>query len=239
MAKILQYLECPQYLRKYLFPIQKDLQFAGQLCDFSFRLMIKSNFILFLGLLNPLDTFHHLKINDICNYREGVVVKKTLKEGKGSFVNIGLNKDIQIDKCLTPNIRVTVKFDAENFDKTKKPKGIAVSPFAPRTEAGLYWGYNLRTAKSLSAVFNESPFQGGYDLTIGTSERGSNIDKTLKHIPKQFNHLLIVFGGLKGLEASLESDESLSNVNNPKDLFDYYLNTCPDQGSNTIRTEVK
>lgn len=166
------------------------------------------------------------------------MIKKTLKEGKGSFVSIGLNKDIQIDKCLSPNTRVTVKFDAENFDKIKKPKGIAVSPFAPRTEAGLYWGYNLRIAKSLSAVFNESPFQGGYDLTIGTSERGSNIDKTLKRIPKQFNHLLIVFGGLKGLEASLESDESLSNVNDPKDLFDYYLNTCPDQGSNTIRTEV-
>ena len=29
MIRILQYLECPQYLRKYLFPIQKDLQFAG------------------------------------------------------------------------------------------------------------------------------------------------------------------------------------------------------------------
>lgn len=44
LGRILQYLECPQYLRKYLFPIHKDLQFAG--------------------LLNPLDAPHHLRQKD-------------------------------------------------------------------------------------------------------------------------------------------------------------------------------
>ena len=29
MARILQYLECPQYLRKAFFPIQAPLKFAG------------------------------------------------------------------------------------------------------------------------------------------------------------------------------------------------------------------
>ena len=29
MARILQYLECPQYLRKSFFPQHKDLQYAG------------------------------------------------------------------------------------------------------------------------------------------------------------------------------------------------------------------
>ena len=29
MARILQYLECPQYLRKSFFPKHKDLQYAG------------------------------------------------------------------------------------------------------------------------------------------------------------------------------------------------------------------
>ena len=50
-------------------------------------------------------------------------------------------------------------------------------------------------------------------------------------------HLLIVFGGLGGLEVSLESDESLAE-SDPSVLFDHYLNTCPTQGSRTIRTEV-
>lgn len=51
-----------------------------------------------------------------------------------------------------------------------------------------------------------------------------------------YRHLLIVFGGLQGLEVALENDEVL-NVDDPKLLFDYYLNTLPGQGSRTIRTE--
>lgn len=51
-------------------------------------------------------------------------------------------------------------------------------------------------------------------------------------------HLLVVFGGLHGLEASVEADTNL-DVTDPSVLFDLYLNTCPSQGSRTIRTEVK
>ena len=51
-----------------------------------------------------------------------------------------------------------------------------------------------------------------------------------------FRHLLVVFGGLKGLETSLESDETLP-ANDPSLVFDHYVNTCPGQGSGTIRTE--
>ena len=49
-------------------------------------------------------------------------------------------------------------------------------------------------------------------------------------------HLLIVFGGLKGLEYSLECDEGLQ-VNDVNLLFHHYVNMCPQQGSRTIRTE--
>jgi hypothetical protein len=49
---------------------------------------------------------------------------------------------------------------------------------------------------------------------------------------------LIVFGGLAGLESALEGDDSL-DVADARDLFDAYLNTCPSQGSRTIRTEVR
>lgn len=51
-----------------------------------------------------------------------------------------------------------------------------------------------------------------------------------------FKHLLVVFGGLQGLEASLDADQNLE-VTDPSVLFDLYLNTCPGQGSRTIRTE--
>ena len=51
------------------------------------------------------------------------------------------------------------------------------------------------------------------------------------------SHLLVVFGGLAGLEAVVDADENL-HVNDASLLFHHYLNTCPGQGSNTIRTEV-
>jgi len=52
-----------------------------------------------------------------------------------------------------------------------------------------------------------------------------------------FRHVLVVFGGVRGLEASLEADENL-DVDDPSLLFQHYLNACPSQGSKTIRTEV-
>ncbi|KTG37557.1 hypothetical protein cypCar_00011133 [Cyprinus carpio] len=88
------------------------------------------------------------------------------------------------------------------------------------------------------AVFTECPYKDGYDLTVGTSERGNSADHiTLppfknKSMIKMFFNLNIHFG----LEASVDADENL-NVADPGVLFDLYLNTCPGQGSRTIRTE--
>ncbi|XP_013389564.1 putative methyltransferase C9orf114 [Lingula anatina] len=212
LARILQYLECPQYLRKSLFPQHTDLQYAG--------------------LLNPLDCPHHMRAEDECNYREGVVLDKPVKEGKGSYVNIGLKKECQVDLQLQTGVRVTVKLKSTQSDK-KTLKGKVVPPSVPRQKEDLYWGYSVRLADSLSSVFTESPYDGGYDLMIGTSERGENVD-TLKM--KDFRHLLIVYGGVQGLEASLEVDTKL-DIEDPSLLFDHYLNTCPGQGSRTIRTE--
>ena len=47
--------------------------------------------------------------SDEAEYREGVVLNKPVKEGRGSFVNVGLLKEIQIDRCLDAGLRVTVK----------------------------------------------------------------------------------------------------------------------------------
>ncbi|XP_057317313.1 putative methyltransferase C9orf114 [Hydractinia symbiolongicarpus] len=215
-ARILQYLECPQYLRKYFFPVHQDLKYAG--------------------ILNPLDCPHHMRIDDIVPYREGVTLDRPVKEGGGSFVNVGMRKELRIDKHLKPNVRVTVKLDqldAESIEKKKFLSGKVVPPSTPRTEDGRYWGYNVRIADSFGAVFTQSPYRDGYDLTLGTSDKGTLVDDL--DLPA-FNHLLIVFGGLKGLEASLESDETLYETDIEL-LFDCYVNACPNQGSRTIRTE--
>ncbi|CAL8139985.1 unnamed protein product [Orchesella dallaii] len=223
MARILQFLECPQYLRKLLFPIHPDLQFAG--------------------IIPPLDLPHHLRRNEALPYREGVVSsRKPVKEFGGgksySLVNVGLDRDCRVPKKLPEGVRVTIKFDDSSptyILKSKgKLKGTAVSPREPKKEANLYWGYSVRIAKSLSKVFSECPFPGGsYDVTVGTSEKGFE-SRSMK--PKAFNNMLIVFGGVQGLEYALENDEEVEE-NDVRKLFHYYVNTCPTQGSRTIRSE--
>lgn len=52
----------------------------------------------------------------------------------------------------------------------------------------------------------------------------------------EFKHIIIVFGGVKGLEESVASDNSIDNED-PSVLFNHYINVCPKQGSRTIRTE--
>jgi predicted SPOUT superfamily RNA methylase MTH1 len=78
LARILQYCECPQYLRRKFFLMHPDLQFAG--------------------LLPPLDMPHHLRRNDVMAYREGVVTDEEVKSGEkgGSLVDCGVpNRLIQ------------------------------------------------------------------------------------------------------------------------------------------------
>jgi predicted SPOUT superfamily RNA methylase MTH1 len=51
-------------------------------------------------------------------------------------------------------------------------------------------------------------------------------------------HILVVFGGVAGIEDVVANDSGLTQDSaEAPSLFDWYLNTCPAQGSNTIRTE--
>ncbi|XP_068609226.1 uncharacterized protein [Brachionichthys hirsutus] len=213
LARILQFLECPQYLRKCFFPKHQDLQYAG--------------------LLNPLDSPHHMRMDDESEYREGIVLDRPAKQGQGSLVNCGMRKEVRIDKQLRSGLRVTVWLNESENREKKVYRGVVVPPQTPRTRGGLYWGYSVRLASCLSAVFSESPYEEGYDVTVGTSERGGDVDPVA--LPP-FRHLLVVFGGVQGLEAGVDADPNL-DVADPSLLFDLYLNTCPGQGSRTIRTE--
>jgi len=229
LARILQFLECPQYLRKAFFPIHPDLKYAG--------------------VLNPTDMPHHFRIDEVSKYREGVVTKTNSKT-KSVIVDVGLKKDCHVSdptNKLSEGLRVTVELDLASEEKNLI-QGKVVAPSTPRTRKGLYWGYNVRLVEKLSQVFTKSPFKGGYDLTLGTSERGDNIDNCQQlskpsqiNEPTQkdtFRHLLVVLGGVKGLEWAVENDDQLKGeVSDPSKLFDIYLNTCPNQGSRTIRTE--
>lgn len=236
LTHILSYLETPPYLRKHLFPIHPDFRLAGA--------------------LPSLDMPHHLREKDWCSYREGVTKQEiTLKKEKKiwrippghSYVDTGLSMRVFLPVTIPPNTRVTVK-----FKDREKPLEIpgnellaeAVDPAAPREESGYYWGYSVRSASSLSAVLTECPFDGGYDVTFGTSERGVslstlNYPNSESHAVPEFRHMMLVFGGVAGLEVAVKADKELQSlgVESPEALFDHWVNLCPGQGSRTIRTE--
>ncbi|KAM5569322.1 hypothetical protein ABKV19_016707 [Rosa sericea] len=214
LIRILRYLETPQYLRKALFP--------------------KHNSLRFVGLLPPLDAPHHLRKHEWGAFREGVTLKERSPDGVGTLVDVGLSKNVIIDQVLDPGTRVTVAMgDSWNLDADISRQ--VVSSSKPREEAGMYWGYKVRYASNITSVMTECPYEGGYDHLIGTSEHGQIINSSDLNIPT-FRHLLIAFGGLAGLEESIEEDHNLK-AKNVREVFNIYLNTCPHQGSRTIRTE--
>ena len=237
LAHILSYLETPPNLRKDLFPLHPDLRLAGS--------------------LPSLDMPHHLRKDEWCQYREGVTKseiprrreKKAWRTPPGhTYVETGLQMRVFVSAVISPETRVTVRFKDGMMPEEVPGNELlaeAVAPSAPREEAGYYWGYSVRSASCLSAVLTECPFDGGYDLLIGTSERGVPIssldspDKSSSHSIPEFAHIMIVFGGVAGLEVAVKADKELGTlgVTSPESLFDHWVNLCPGQGSRTIRTE--
>ena len=111
----------------------------------------------YAGVLNPTDMPHHLRAYEESAYREGIVLDKKSEKG-ASIASIGLRKDCELDKTdLEAGLRVTVKILSES---KKVIKGKVVPPSTPREELGLYWGYSVRFAPTLTSVFTKSPFKG-------------------------------------------------------------------------------
>ena len=56
--------------------------------------MIFSVLLVFVrtGLLNPLDSPHHMRMTDDSPFREGVVLNKPVKPNQGSYADVGLMK---------------------------------------------------------------------------------------------------------------------------------------------------
>ena len=175
MARLLQYLECPQYLRKHIFPVHNDLRHVG--------------------LLAPLDAPHHLRIEEACEYREAVVVAPGASAGGGkgggadggsggadangkgggaggegdgggeagatsSTVYTGLRKELKIGHALPIGTRVTVRMPAAGSSNARA--ATVVPPREPRASRHVL-GYEVRLAKGLGAIWSECPYEGGYD----------------------------------------------------------------------------
>jgi hypothetical protein len=208
IATLLAYMETPQYLRKRLFKLRPELQYAG--------------------ILPPLRTPHHplnrkMKNLKIGEYREGATLSRT-KEG--TLIDIGVEQPALIpNKQLPIEKRFTVKI-------TKVEKHVEVEP-ANREDVPTYWGYMVTVERHPLGKFMQNR---GFDLTVATSKRGvpfANVAEEMAEKWKKANHILVAFGApTRGLYEIVENEGfSLDNI------VDFVVNTVPRQGTETIRTE--
>jgi predicted SPOUT superfamily RNA methylase MTH1 len=191
------------------------------------------------------------------------------KESPSTLVDCGFEHPVRVSVFIPPNQRMTLKFADEdpppNWPHLTKAEieNLDVEPTdpnAPREEGGYYWGYGTRRANSLSAIYTECPYEVngeiGYDCSIGTSERGVSLSdiiplshklsssssvKAPAQLPSRYRHLLVIFGGVAGLEPAVVNDPELGAKGFTKEkaheAFDYWVNLVPGQGSRTIRLE--
>ena len=208
IVTLLTYMETPQYLRKRLFEIEQKLRYAG--------------------ILPPLRTPHH-PLNrkaenlHVGEYREGATLSRT-KEG--TLVDIGVENPAllretrwALDKRLTLQI----------ISAGERVEVQTVS----RDEIPYYWGYTV-TVENHS--FRRLVQSGEFDLTIATSKLGDAFSEVAEGMAGKWgnaNRILVAFGApARGLYEIIK--EEGANLN---DFADFVVNTVPEQGTETVRTE--
>ena len=208
VSTLLRYLETPQYLRKRLFKLSPDLQYAG--------------------ILPPLRTPHHplnrqIKGLRVGEFREGVALSG---KDEQTLVDIGVEQPASIrNKNIAVGKRVTVKI-------VKVGKVVEVE-LANRDEAPFYWGYTVTVeSHPLGNILRKRNF----DLAVATSRYGTpfaNVAGEFVERWKAANTILVAFGApSQGLGDIVKREGRRLS-----ELVDFVVNTVPMQGTETVRTE--
>jgi hypothetical protein len=207
ITSLLSYMETPQYLRRKLFKLEPQLQYAG--------------------ILPPLRTPHHpltrtakdLKVGD---HREGVVLSKTRD---GALVDIGFEEPALLaGRQFTVGKRITLRIT--------KVGGPVEAAIANPREIKDYWGYTVSEAISMRRVVES----GNWDLKIATSKKGDPFERISKRLAESWReakNILLLFGApTRGLiEIARDEGTRLDEIT------DFVVNTIPNQGTETVRTE--
>ena len=203
IEKMLSYIETPQYLRRLVFKIDPDLQYAGT--------------------LPPLRTPSHpdKQSPSAGLLREGVVVQS----GTTSMVEAGFHNLVRVKSNLPISDRITIRLtriSPELEGEIAEPSGLTI-----------YWGFRVaRGNVSLSEIVRNRKF----DLTISTSRKGTDVREITPELREKWvssKRPLIVFGSPNDGVPEILARSGM----NVSDAMDFDLNTIPDQGVETVRTE--
>ncbi len=209
VSLLLRYLETPQYLRKRLFELKPELQYAG--------------------ILPPLRTPHHpshrrMRDLKVGKFREGVIISKAQEN---ALVDIGVEQPALLPQTqANVNERLTLRIVKVRRDK-------AEVQVASRDDVPEYWGYKVSVDKRPLRDILESR---KFDLTVGTSKLATRFQDAAGALASRWHKarsVLLLFGApTRGL-FEIAQDEGA----NLEAIVDFLLNTVPGQGTETVRTE--
>ena len=206
-VELLRYLDTPPYLRKRLYGLSPFFKFAG--------------------ILPPLQSPHHnaprsISESKLGDMRVGVVVSR--RSGRVE-VDAGLERPFICSGDLPVGARLTLRLTGLGKPLTGE--------IVDESKIHIYWGYRVKRTKSkLSSLLEKERFE----LKIGTSRYGTQVQDVWPEISKSLRSVksvLLVFGSPKfGLKEILHQDAIA-----PGAVFDFFVNTVPEQTAATVRTE--
>ena len=169
LKTILRYLDTPQYLRKILFPMMHQLQYAG--------------------ILHPIKAPHHRVVDDIKKIKAGDIRTGVVVKGKGQlFVEVGLGSLVPFMGDGFEGKKVNVRF-TESYPNLKSVQAIEEDIFD-------YWGYEVKEVPSISKLLT-SVEETDVIITSRKGRHFKNIEPQLADHAKSVQNILVAFGSPK------------------------------------------
>jgi predicted SPOUT superfamily RNA methylase MTH1 len=177
----------------------------------------------YAGLLPPLRTPHHPLEDEKAkqgDHREAAVLSSSENR---SILELGLPKKGVLNERLRVGERVTIKLGKFVGNEIEVE-------LVSRADVGEYWGYKVKLSGNLADALKEA----NADYVVGTSRYGQNLYEAVNVI-KNSNpgSIAVVFGGPYAGLLEICKRQGVD----AKELFDVVVNTIPNQGTATVRTE--
>ena len=169
LKTILRYLDTPQYLRKMLFPMMHQLQYAG--------------------ILHPIKAPHHRVLEDITKVKAGDVRIGVIVKIKGQlFVEVGLGSLVPFVGEGFEGKKVNVRFTS-SYPNLKAVQAAAEDIFD-------YWGYEVKEVPSISKLLT-SLEKTAIIITSRKGRYFKNIEAGLAEHSNDVQSILVAFGSPK------------------------------------------
>jgi len=169
LKTILRYLDTPQYLRKILFPMMHQLQYAG--------------------ILHPIKAPHHRVAEDMKKIKAGDVRTGVIVKVKGQlFVEVGLGSLMPFMGEGFEGKKVNVRF-TDSYPNLKAVQAVEEDIFD-------YWGYEVKEVPSISKLLT-SVEKTDIIITSRKGRHIKNIEAQLAEHAKSVQNILVAFGSPK------------------------------------------